>query len=272
MFLCYYFNNITLKKYLYKTWIILVGENNVKKIMIFIVFVLMLSLVACSDGDPYDSVVSGDFIYTKWSMTEGEIAIIELSDEGKQKETLIFPFMLDGLKVTHIGSKFGLKDSGILEIDNARNIYFTYNTPFVKTGIEYANGSNTVTINVYVGDVNAAFDLFAWEHQLNNSSIFMTQSLILDLESRGFGRENYIPANIEYYIDEDTLYFVDNAEGTLVNVVPPTPFKDGYEFVGWFKDTDFNQPFVFDEDVIPIKQFDNENLLINITKIYAKWQ
>ena len=254
------------------TWIILVGVNNVKKILILFVTVLMLSLAACSDGDPYDSIISGDFIYTKWSMTEGEIAIIGLSDEGKQKETLIFPFMLDGLKVTHIGSKFGLKDSGLLEIDNARNVYFTYNAPYVVTGIEYANGSNTVNINVYLGDVKPSLHLFPWEQQLNNSSIFMTQSLILDLESRGFGRENYFAANIEYYIDEYTLYFVDNAEGTLVNVVPPTPHKDGYQFVGWFKDTDFSQPFLFDEEVIPTKQFNDENLLTNITKIYAKWQ
>lgn len=242
-----------------------------KKILIFIVSVLMLSLVACSDGDPYDSVVSGDFIYTEWSMPDGEIAIIGLSDEGELKDTLIFPVMLDGLKVTQIGSYFGLKDSGLLEIDNARNIYFTYNTPYVKTGIEYANGSNTVTINVYLGDDNPSFDLFTWEQQLNNSCIFMTQSLITDLESRGFGRENYIAANIEYYIDKDTLYFIDNAEGSLVNVVPPTPYKDGYEFVGWFKDTDFSYPFVFDDEVIPTKQFDDESKLINITKIYAKW-
>jgi uncharacterized repeat protein (TIGR02543 family) len=83
---------------------------------------------------------------------------------------------------------------------------------------------------------------------------------------------NFIAANIEYYIDEDTLNFVDNAEGTLVNVIPPIPYNAGYEFAGWFKDTDFSHPFVFDDEVIPTKQFDDESKPINITKIYAKWQ
>lgn len=40
-----------------------------------------------------------------------EITIIGLSDEGKQKDTLIFPVILDGFKVTQIGSTFGLKDN-----------------------------------------------------------------------------------------------------------------------------------------------------------------
>jgi hypothetical protein len=100
----------------------------------------------------------------------------------------------------------------------------------------------------------------------------MCQEYYNHLVSLDLLQENYVPVNVEYYTDEDTLYFVDNAEDALVNVIPPVPYKEGYEFVGWFKDTDFNQPFVFDEDVIPTKQFDNENLLINITKIYAKWQ
>ena len=67
------------------------------------------------------------------------------------------------------------------------------------------------------------------------------------------------------------MYFVDNAEGTLVSVIPPTPDKDGYEFVDGLKIQNINQPFIFDEDIIPMKQFDDEDKLINITKNHAKW-
>ncbi|MCV2231969.1 InlB B-repeat-containing protein [Paracholeplasma manati] len=243
-----------------------------KKILILFVTVLMLSLVGCSDGDPYDSIVSGDFIYTKWSMSEGEIAIIGLSDEGKQKDTLIFPFMLDGFKVTQIGSTFGLKDSGPLIIESANNIYFANSIINVETSIEYLQNNDDIIVNVYLGGLNFDSRMYAWTYNIPNSKVYLEESIYFDLVNSELVYGNFIAANIEYYIDENTLYFVDNAEGTLVNVVPPTPYKDGYEFVGWFKDTDFNQPFNFDEDVIPVKQFDDENKLINITKIYSKWQ
>lgn len=242
-----------------------------KCLLFFLVSALILSLVACSDGDPYNSVVSGDFIYTEWDMSEGEIAIIGLSDEGKEKEILIFPATLDGLKVTQIGSKFGLKDSGILEIEIATKIYFTNEIVHIATGVVYSKGLTENMIHVFIGSNLPLHELFTWKSQLENSKIFMYQEYYDFLLSRDMMQENYVPVNVEYYIDEDTLYFVDNAEGTLVNVIPPIPFKAGYEFAGWFKDTNYNQPFIFDEDIIPMKQFDDENKLLNITKIYAKW-
>jgi hypothetical protein len=244
----------------------------VKKILILLVTVLILSLVACSAVDPYDSVISGDFVYTQWDMSEGEIAIIGLSDEGKEKDTLIFPSILDGFRVTQIGSKFGLKDTGVLEIEIATKIYFTNEIIHIATGVVYSKGMTENMIHIYVGSNFPLHELFTWKSQKENSKIFMCQEYYNHLVSLDLLQENYVPVNVEYYTDEDTLYFVDNAEDALVNVIPPVPYKEGYEFVGWFKDTDFNQPFVFDEDVIPTKQFDNENLLINITKIYAKWQ
>ena len=113
--------------------------------------------------------------------------------------------------------------------------------------------------------------MYAWTYNIPNSKVYLEESLYFDLVNSEVIYGNFIAANIEYYTDEDTLYFVDNAEGTLVNVIPPIPYKAGYEFAGWFKDTNYNQPFKFDEEIIPMKQFDGENKLLNITKIYAKW-
>ncbi|HAX03496.1 MAG: hypothetical protein A2Y45_09970 [Tenericutes bacterium GWC2_34_14] len=243
-----------------------------KKCLLFLlVTVLILSLVACSDGDPYDSVVSGDFVYTQWDMSEAEIAIIGLSDEGKVKDTLIFPSILDGFRVTQIGSTFGLNNSGPLRIERANNIYFANSIINVNTSIEYLQNNDEIIINVYLGGLNFDSRMYAWTYNIPNSKVYLEESLYFDLVNSEVIYGNFIAANIEYYTDEDTLYFVDNAEGTLVNVIPPIPYKAGYEFAGWFKDTNYNQPFKFDEEIIPMKQFDGENKLLNITKIYAKW-
>lgn len=94
-----------------------------KKFILFVYVIFMfLMMNACNNRDPFDSVVSGDFVYTRWSMAEGEVAIIGLSNEGINKETLIFPSTLDGYRVTQIGDKFGLKDSGTLYIEKTIRI------------------------------------------------------------------------------------------------------------------------------------------------------
>ena len=78
---------------------------------------------------------------------------------------------------------------------------------------------------------------------------------------------------IEYYIGENDFFFLDDADGTKVNVVPLTPYKEGYEFKGWYKDLEYNNPWDFENDIIPRKQYGEEgNYLFIETKIYVKWE
>ncbi len=244
-----------------------------KKFLLYVYIIFMLLIIsACNNRDPFDSVVSGDFVYTRWSMAEGEIAIIGLSDEGINKETLIFPSTLDGYRVTQIGDKFGLKDSGTLFIEKALNIYFTSSITHVVTSIDYKNIDTIAEINVFVGGSSIESRLYAWTYPYSNINVYLSAyeySNVIDDEIV-YGR--FVCSNVEYYLDNEHVYFVDHAEGKTVNTIPPIPSKAGYVFDGWYKDESLNQPWNFDEDTIPNKEFDEQNSVINITKIYAKWK
>ncbi len=49
--------------------------------------------------------------------------------------------------------------------------------------------------------------------------------------------------------------------------------REGYEFVGWYKDLSFNEPWDFENDVIPAKEYDQDgNYIFKETRIFAKWE
>lgn len=243
-----------------------------KKFLVFIFITLIVFQInACNNGDSFESVVSGDFIYSKWSMAEEEVSIIGLSDEGLEKETLVFPATIDGYKVTQIGNMAGLKDSGPLYIKNAINIYFGSNITQVVTSIEYIDIDSNSIINVYVGGQAVASELYAWTYQYSNIHVYLSEYEFSKLMDDEIIYGKFISSNVEYYVD-DQIYFIDNVEGETINIIPPIPHKNGYEFVGWFKDELLSQSWNFAEDVVANKIYDENNYIKNITKIYAKWE
>ena len=185
--------------------------------------------------DKFNSVVSGDFVYTIMFTDKGHCRIIGLSEEGNKKEVLVFPSMLDGYIVDGLGARYWKKSSKEIAITNAKKLYFPKN---------YKN----VCMNC---DKVFASEKFFDEH----GSIYKLEK-----------------ANVAYYIDEE-IYFIDDCDGTIVNVIPPVPYKEGYEFVGWYKDINGIDKWDFENDTISKKEYDEEgNYIFNETKIYSKWR
>lgn len=98
-----------------------------KKIfVIFMSLMVIIPLVGCKNFNPFKPVTSGDFIYTYSDndSAEGHCRIIGLSEEGKQKEVIIFPSILDGYMVDGLGGTWALgRSSGDIIITNAKKIY-----------------------------------------------------------------------------------------------------------------------------------------------------
>ena len=81
-------------------------------------------------------------------------------------------------------------------------------------------------------------------------------------------------ANVLYDLNygEDNIFLVDDCDGTIVNVLPPDPILEGYEFVGWYKEPECLNKWDFQNDVIPKKEYtENGEYILKETKIYAKW-
>lgn len=247
-----------------------------KKIIILIaVLSLVFMLTSCfPNGDYFRSKVSGDFVYSHASVSNPDenVAIIGLSEEGKKKETIVFPTSLDGYNVSKVGAYLVKRSSGPIVFTNARNIYFT-NLLF-KTSSSF-DFDKYEQINVYVGSSSPDRKIFAKLSNFPNSKIYVSNTYYeKEKKLQFFNFYNYVLANVAYYLGDyskDT-FFVDDVDGKLVNVIPPNPIRDGYKFVGWYKDTEGTIPWNFEEDIVTKKIYDeNGEYIFKETKIFAKW-
>ena len=246
-----------------------------KILSLFFIVYFLLFLTACNLDDPFRSVVSGDFVYSKVGVSDPEhnVAIIGLSDEGKTKETIVFPTTIDGYRVSEIGTQLIKRPSGSIVFTNAKNIYF----PAInfRTYNEFQYYDNA-TLNIYVGSRHADSDIYSNSKTNINSKVFVNNEYYEDKVRLGhLDRYNYVPANVAYYLSDNPndSFFIDDADGTTVNVIPPNPYKEGYEFAGWYKDLEGIEPWDFEKDIVPAKIYDEDgNYIFVETKIYAIWQ
>lgn len=89
--------------------------------------------------------------------------------------------------------------------------------------------------------------------------------------------EYFLPANISYMFNYDDnpnegYFFVDLLEESGKLMKPPyDPRREGYAFLGWYKDEGCTEAWDFENDEVEI-HFDEEgNRIYEEIKLYAKW-
>ena len=257
-------------------------KNIVKKLIESIVIALSITFFSScrTNYDPYGLVVSGDFIYATnykcFQGKEGEISIVGLSEEGKQKEILIFPNYIDGHKVVAYGAEYGYKWTGLIEIPSAKKIYFC--TLDITASPKYNAGFNYLfegTIELFIGSK----DLYDYITHRSKTINYIDDSIpyyyknnrLYYLNSQGY---DYIGSTISYYTDEETCYFVDYVVNDKVSVIPPVPYREGYEFDGWYSDLSYTTKWDFNNIINPTpKEIEFEgDFDYSSVKVYAKWK
>ena len=72
------------------------------------------------------------------------------------------------------------------------------------------------------------------------------------------------------FLDEHDAYkaMIEELEVEIRNLQ-----KEGYEFIGWYKEQECLNKWNFESDIIAKKEYDNEgNYIFTETRIYAKWK
>lgn len=253
-----------------------------KKIKIIFFFGLMIiiefMISACHfNEDPYDSVESGDFIYATntycFSGKEGEVAITGLSEQGKKKEILVFPNMIDGHPIVAYGAKFGYENTGPITIENAKKVYFSnlfIDYDCVKTYFDY----KVKDVEIFIGGVGRKSQMTYYSFIRKKVPIYV-DSFLFNRDYNDIGKDYILKkSTISYFIDIESCFFVDYVENEKVNVIPPEPYKEGYIFDGWYKNLEYTEKWDFDNDiVVPLskeKKFE-EDVDYEPIKLYAKW-
>ena len=230
----------------------------------FLALVLCLTLVltcftalfGCGPG--FRTYTHGDWVIMH--SAEGECKIFDLSEEGKQKEVLIFPTEVAGRKVTGTYyEKGGWYHYGHnIDAPNLKRLYFT---EFVHLSIYAITTDRTKIFVLY--DIS------------DNTSGYLKENTcyINNLQEEEQGSDDTRPANVNYYYNYqnapfDGLYWIDDygdiyivpdgCAGEIIKYPPENPTREGYEFMGWYKEPECINKWDFKADIVPRKVYEPE--------------
>ena len=244
-------------------------------------FMVALSMIVCSmfllSGCKEKIYTSGDFIYR----VNGDRFFLEgLSEQGKQKETIVIPKEIDGYTVDHYTYLYGLSYRGNFESENLRQIYIIPNVSMYKVNCDFMPNLNKI---ILIGTRNKEDDLIVYSQdhsvQVYLSSIENYNDFYSDETGCLGGLIRYLwLSNCNYFYnydgaENDGYYWSDNYDyGEKITYVPQNPEREGYIFGGWYKEPECVNIWNFDTDTLPEAKYNEEGeALYQETRLYAKW-
>ena len=250
-----------------------------KRIFSFIlIFISVLMLSSCIFGEEDDGTITiGDFVYMPLEGEDNKLRIVGISEEGREKATIVFPSIVDGYYIDGISDKIWTSKSKLTYVSNVENVYFP--AFYCDSRLDYSYNRSMET-TLFISDKND-FGLYWYTLYRRGMHIYMSyEDYIWMLTNRSYVTENIKPANVVYYSInceasslEYVTFFIDDCDGTVVNVIPPTPYRKGYTFTGWYKEEECINKWDFEKDIIPAKEYDEEgNYIFEETSIYAGWE
>ena len=265
-----------------------------KKIKLSLVLLLIISLftialTSCFGyGDVYKTKSSGYFRYQVDKETN-EAMLVGLTEEGEQQETIIIPSEIGGYKLTTIGYPVTVPPGKTIQYkidmksDKLKEIYIP--SSIKNCSINRYNFYRNLTNlrSFYWGGVSKS-DLIAIRENNVFTNGFISKNNMMknkdkydsSYDSVGKIDMSYLTiANVVYYLNDDTedSYFVDDCDNEKIVNIPTNPIRDGYEFKGWYKEKECINKWDFENDIVPTKQYDENNEYIFIeTSVYAKWE
>lgn len=255
------------------------------KIGIFVLLIgsVVFGLTSCKTTNVEKKTYEyGDFKF-KILKNSDDFTIVGLTEEGKTKETLVLPTIVEGRKVTTIGylEDYPFDDgTGLWTVDFSGATYKNFYVHSLLKKCESKVGSEIFYVTSHGNFYYPSFLKREAKGILCSEpdTGFTTEKAKKDLlESRpnALLPKYYQSVNVIYYMNDDTdnAFFVDDCDGTTVNVIPPDPYRIGYEFAGWYKEKECINSFDFENDIIPNKEYDEENnYILKENNIYAKWE
>ena len=280
----------------------------IKVFRIFLIFSICLFSGCAPQKTPkkYSYEWDGQFLY-KYHPEDSECTIVGMTptygEIGKAPEKLCFPSHYKG-KIVVLKSGvsipinedawWGVKPIGV-NIETVKELYLSY----LGTGSCGYNGGTKYEI-VYVPQVGYEI-LELLSPFVPQVTIFVPEYGFEDIytEAKNDGKKIEINNSYCYFIyyqnkneiykiiykantaymfnyegaPNENYYFINNFErGGLIENTPYEPYREGYTFLGWYKDSDCTEIWDFETDTLPVATYDeNGELEFVETRLYAKW-
>lgn len=251
-----------------------------KIISVLILFILVFSLSSCFLYGEKENISVGDLVYLHIKTNTKEYyCVVGLSEEGKEKREITIPSEVKGLPVEQIGFIRGITRVGSITSDNLEIIYiekymkFSFNRFFKD-----CPKLEKIICLEFEDKVEENYD-YNDQYVINNEDDVNEEIKRLPVyvyPSKDFVEDNqdglYVYANIIYYIDEKTVYYIDYYDNGKIENFPVNPVRIGYKFIGWYKEPECINKWDLAND--------NLNEIIHaefvtqfyVNKLYAKWE
>ena len=251
-----------------------------KKIcLILILIITTFSLTSCIR--PKEKVI-GDFIFIQG---DNSYSIIGLSEEGKTKKELVIPSKINDRDV-YLGYTFSMYGTATCNFESKNLEILYFNTvleiSILDVFINCPNLNRIICLEHidYRQDIdytnmhsNRQWVKKGEEFNECNGYIYVKEPVIVHLLEYF-----YLPGNVVYFLNEqEDIYYIDFCENITSDNLPKDPKRDGYKFMGWYKEKECINEWDIKVDVLPeIERYEERNDFdfkqYEVTKLYAKWE
>lgn len=266
--------------------------KKIASIILFFAFVFSagINLVGCNLGPEIETY--GDFLYSiepydengqhvnKKYAVQWLVRIQGLSEAGKEKENIVVPEYINGVKVKELGSKLIWGSGGEWESEKLQKVFIPFPVVMYMAIFARCNALKKIIL--------LAHDTSAYQ---SDGSIYNSKGLIpVYFTSFHYSEEEYTTnffasklvecyfSNISFWFNYDNApndgyYWIDDCSyGSRIKYIPESPVRDGYTFDGWYKQAECVNKWNFELDTLPQAQYNEDNEEIyQETKLYAKW-
>ena len=248
-------------------------------ILLFIMLIL-ISLSSCKSNKKIKEYEDG---YFKYVIDNDEVYLTGFTDKGKKIKYLDFPETIDNKKIVGLGYKYNGKYYNDFEYSNILKIYVNENTWTILNNSNCFYWNNREITNL-MGITFVFKSVFEFELDTESNSKYIhfcfeysylknITSSIYDYTKIGNINYNYNYENSPY----DGIYFTDYWNGTIVKYIPADPIREGYKFIGWYKEKECINLWDFNNDkcgdLIYAKDIDDiDNYEYSGINLYAKWE
>jgi uncharacterized repeat protein (TIGR02543 family) len=254
-----------------------------KIVLVLTITFLSITLISCQAFQKDTFLPEFENMYFKYA--------VETKDDGTQigyltgftelgltQEALVLPIEIDGIKIIGIGYRrklafFGNEIISQFQSDALEKMFIPFEiTSSNEWRWDYDFGSlpNCLIVNwtenemVRLGLIKGYIHTF--HSYQNNPSFPINDQLNVRKIANVSYMYNYEGAPHHGY------YWIDSYNHSKISYIPENPIREGYQFDGWFKDTDFIHPWDFDVDQT------GDEIIISSTltaytrvMLYAKW-
>ena len=250
------------------------------KLKKIILCILAFSILICACGcSATESIELNGVTYNKCSRGEVKcMTILAVGYNYVESNMVYIPDEANGRVVTDVGTK-PIYGNSIAKIYGVEKVYFPWSIKYSPVGnIEY-------TLEVKYIISASTVTLIDTHHQ----PIFVIPRGMYNEPERDYAirgvhttinlteESNILPANIAYFFNyeqnpNEGYFFVDLLEESGKITKPPyDPKREGYTFLGWYKEPECVNAWDFENDVVEIQYDEDGNRIYEEICLYAKW-